>query len=278
MKFSILIANYNNGKYFKQCYDSIISQTYQDWEAIILDDASKDNSMEIIYSIVGNDERFKFYKNDENSGVGITKSKLIELASGEICGFCDPDDALSPNALQDAINIFNKNKDVVLAYSNFYDCDENLQSKYVSKASKQTPSNDLYFFNCPIHIVHFVAFRKDVYETTQKMDTSKKIAEDQDLYLKMYEKGKVFFINKPNYFYRKHAGGISQNENKKKSYDYWGEVIFNAMKRRGLEKINGKKVPSEFTNSQEIFDLLDYQNELPFRLKKKLKIMYQSLF
>ena len=94
----------------------------------------------------------------------------------------------------------------------------------------------------------------------------------------MYEKGKVFFINKPNYFYRKHAGGISQNGNKKKSYDYWGEVIFNAMKRRGLSKINGKKVPSEFTNSQEIFDLLDYQNSIIYRLKKKLKIMYQSLF
>lgn len=278
MKFSILIANYNNGKYFADCYQSIISQTYQNWEAIVVDDASTDDSWNVMHSIVGNDDRFKFYQNDENSGVGVTKAKLIELANGEICGYCDPDDALSPDALQDAVYIFNNDKNVVLTYSNFYDCNENLQPLNISKASKPAPSQDLYFFNCPIHIVHFVAFRKDIYETTQKIDTSKKIAEDQDLYLKMYEKGKVTFINKPNYFYRKHSGGISQNENKQKSYDYWGEVIFNAMKRRGLKEVNGKKIPETYQNSQEIFDLLDYQNKIPFRIRKKIKLFLQNIF
>ena len=48
VKFSILIANYNNGKFFKDCYDSIIAQTYKDWEVVIVDDRSTDDSVAII--------------------------------------------------------------------------------------------------------------------------------------------------------------------------------------------------------------------------------------
>ncbi|MDQ1098518.1 glycosyltransferase family 2 protein [Chryseobacterium camelliae] len=87
MKFSILIANYNNGKFFTDCYRSIMAQSYTDWEAVILDDASTDDSMEVIRKLIGTDSRFKIYRNETNSGVGITKSRLIELAEGNICGF-----------------------------------------------------------------------------------------------------------------------------------------------------------------------------------------------
>ncbi|MCA6066838.1 glycosyltransferase [Chryseobacterium sp. RG1] len=277
MKFSILIANYNNGRFFKNCYDSIISQTYQDWEAVILDDASTDNSLEIIHQIIGNDQRFKVFKNAENSGVGITKSKLIEFATGEICGFVDPDDAITPNALESSINVFKKDKNTVLTYSSFIKCDENLKPIETFKSGMQVINNDPYFFNCPVHIVHFVCFRKEVYEQTEKINTSMRIAEDQDLYLKMYEKGKVKYINEPNYLYRNHSGGISQNDNRPKSREYFSKVIFNAMKRRNLQTINGKEIPAEYSNPKDIYDLLEYQNSIFYRLKKKLKIFVQQL-
>ena len=110
------------------------------------------------------------------------------------------------------------------------------------------------------------------------MNHDLKISEDQDLYLKLYEKGKVVFIDETNYLYRTHEGGISQNDHKKKSYEYWAKVIFSAMKRRNLKTINGKKIPEKFTNSEEIFSLLAYQNSISYRIKKKLKILFQSLF
>lgn len=278
MTFSILIANYNNGRFFKNCYDTLISQKYTDWEVVILDDCSTDNSVEIIQEIIKGDSRFKLYHNDENSGVGITKAKLIELASGEICGFVDPDDGISPEALLSSITIFKKDKNVVLTYSKFVKCDEHLQPLEVPKVSMQVPNCDPYFFNCPVHIVHFVCFRKDVYEKTEKMNTKMRIAEDQDLYLKMYEKGKVQFINENNYFYRTHAGGISQNDNKPKSREYFAQVIFNAMKRRKLSTINGKKIPEIYSGSDEIYDLLEYQTSIPYRIKKKLKTFVQQFF
>lgn len=278
MKFSVLIANYNNGKFFKECYDSIIAQDYKNWEAIILDDASTDDSVEVIKKLTGSDERFKIYRNEENSGVGITKSKLIELAAGDICGFVDPDDAITPNSLSSSIKIFQKQQNVVLTYSKFAKCDENLKILEVPKIAQQVINNSPFFFNCPVNIVHFVCFRKGIYNQTEKMNTEMKIAEDQDLYLKMYEKGKVKFINEVNYLYRLHSGGISQNDNRPKSREYFAKVIFNTMKRRKLSSINGKTIPKEYNSSQEIYTLLEYQNSLSFKIKKKLIIFAQQIF
>ena len=277
MKFSILIAHYNNGKFFKNCFDSLMAQTYQNWEAVILDDASTDDSVEIIQKLIKDDNRFRLFFNEENSGVGVTKSKLIDLAEGDLCGFVDPDDAIAPNALQSAVQVYLKEKNTVLTYSKFAKCDENLNVLSVPKLAMQVPNGDPYFFNCPVHIVHFVTFKKDVYLQTSKIDATLKIAEDQDLYLKMYEKGDVRFIDEVHYFYRTHSGGISQNSNLPKSRAYFAEVIFQAMKRRNLKLINGKKIPAEFSSPNEIFDLLNYQTSIPFRVKKKLKVLSQKL-
>ncbi len=273
MKFSVLIAHYNNASFMQDCIDSLLAQTYQNWEAIILDDSSLPEEKKLVLEMIDGDSRFHFFENEKNSGVGITKSKLIELATGEICGFVDPDDAILPTAIEKSMEIFKIKKEVVLTYSRFMTCNENLEPISPFKSAMQVPNSDRYFFNYPVQIAHFVCFRKSVYEQTEKMNSDLKIAEDQDLYLKIYEKGKVHFINETNYLYRKHATGISQNDNKNKSYELWGQVIYDAMKRRGLKKINGKKIPMDFTSSDEIFKLLEYQNSISFRIKKKLKTL-----
>lgn len=278
MKFSILIANYNNGKYFKTCFDSIITQTYSNWEVVILDDASTDDSLELINNLTAKDARFKIYKNHQNSGVGVTKSKLIDFAMGDICGFVDPDDAILPNALSSAINAYLTKKNTVLTYSKYIKCDENLEAVEVPANPMQVRNADPYFFNCPVHIVHFVSFKKSVYETTEKINVEMKIAEDQDLYLKMYEKGDVTFIDEALYLYRIHSGGISQNENHIKSKDYFAQVILSAMKRRNLNKINGKTIPEKYTKPDEIYKLLAYQNSIFHRVEKKVRIFKQQLF
>ncbi|SIS96505.1 Glycosyltransferase involved in cell wall bisynthesis [Chryseobacterium ureilyticum] len=278
MKFSVLIAHYNNAVFFKNCYESLLQQTYTDWEAVILDDASFDNEKELIKSIISGNKRFRYYENEKNSGVGVTKSKLIELANGEICGFLDPDDAILPSAIESAIHVFEKKKNVVLTYSRFMSCNKDLKSIAPFRSAMQVRNGDPYFFNYPNQINHFTTFRKSVYEKTEKINTELRIAEDQDLYLKMYEKGDVYFIDDINYLYRAHAGGISQNNNKAKSYDYFAQVIFNTMKRRKLTHINGKKIPETYTNQQEIFALLEYQNGILYRIKKKIIITLQKLF
>ncbi|WP_347218657.1 glycosyltransferase family A protein [Chryseobacterium sp.] len=278
MKFSILIAHYNHATLFRDCYHSLLKQTYLNWEAIIVDDASSEDEKEQVKAIIAGDERFKFFENDKNSGVGVTKSRLIELATGEICGFVDPDDAILPTAIEKAIQVFQDKKKVVLTYSRFMGCDKDLKPIAPFKSAMQVRNGDPYFFNYPNQINHFVTFRKAIYEQTEKMNPELRIAEDQDLYLKMYEKGDVYFIDETNYLYRAHAGGISQNNNKGKSYDYFAQVVLATMKRRNLTSINGKKIPEKYTNHQEIFALLEYQHGIGYRIKKNIAIILQKLF
>lgn len=278
MKFSVLIAHYNNAKLFRDCYESLTKQTYPDWEAVIVDDASSENEREQVKALIAGDARFRFFENDKNCGVGVTKSRLIDLANGEICGFVDPDDAILPTAIEKSIQVFKNKKKVVLTYSRFIGCDKDLKPIASFKSAMQVRNGDPYFFNYPNQINHFVTFRKDVYEKTEKMNTELRIAEDQDLYLKMYEKGDVYFIDDTNYLYRAHAGGISQNDNKGKSYDYFAQVILTTMKRRNLTSINGKKIPEKYTNHQEIFALLEYQHGIWYRVKKNIVITLQKLF
>jgi len=278
MKFSILIANYNNGKFFKDCYDSILSQEYKNWEVVIIDDRSTDNSVEIINKIIGTDPRFKLYENDANYGVGVTKSELIERSTGDVCGYLDPDDVIKPKALKSAVEVLEKKKDVVLTYSRLAKCDENLNILKEFKSAMQVPNGQKCFFNFPIQIAPFVSFRRDVYMTTSKINPELKIAEDQDLYYKMYEVGKVEFINQTDYLYRAHIGGISQNHNKQKSYAYYAQAIWEAMQRRNLKEIHGRAIPQSYNDPQEIFDLLEYQNKMPFRIKKQITLRIQKFF
>lgn len=274
MMFSILIANYNNGRFFTDCYHSIISQTYTDWEAIIVDDGSTDNSLEIIESLTRGDKRFKIFTNQENRGCGYTKRKTLEFASGEICGFLDPDDALEENALELSVKQYHENN-IVATYSKITFCDPKL--KPVSDFKKIQPIlNDQYFFNLPIQIHHFFTFRKNIYDKTVGINPDLKSAVDQDLYLKILEQGDVSFIPVNLYLYRRHAEGISQHSSKIKAKNNFAKVIWETFKRRGITEINGRKIPETYHNAQEIFDLLNYQNEIPFRLIKKLKMLFQK--
>jgi len=233
MLFSLLIANYNNGQFFKDCYDSIMVQTYNNWEAIIVDDGSTDNSEQIIKNIIGSNERFKFYKNDKNYGCGYTKRRCAELATGEICAFLDPDDALLPIALERMEIGYKNNPEVVLIHSSLFYCNEALDKvkEYTQAAAVNNP--DMNFFNSDHSVTAFAAFSRKAYLTTEGIDAYIKKAVDQDLYLKMFETGKFHFINEPLYLYRRHSNGISFNMEKGRFW-YW-LVVMQAAKRRNID-------------------------------------------
>lgn len=272
IKFSILIANYNNGKYFRDCYNSLISQTYQNWEVIIVDDASTDDSVEVIEGIIKNDSRFRIYKNTSNQGCGYTKRECMKYAEGEICAYLDPDDAIYANSLEKIVHEFAEN-DITAAYSQMILCDENLNPGKVFASTKQI-YNSRYFFNCPIQFSHFFTFKKETYLKTSGINPNLKSAVDQDLYLKILEHGNVKYIKEPLYLYRLHSNGISQQGFKPGAKESFAKVIHDAMKRRGIKKINNQIVPEAYTNPQEIYELLNYQTQKLHRLINKVKVTF----
>jgi len=97
-KFSIIIPVYNVEKYLEESVNSILNQSYKDFELILVDDGSKDNSKRICENYASIDERVRVI-NCENSGSGIARNKGIDIAIGEYCYFADADDTLLPDAL-----------------------------------------------------------------------------------------------------------------------------------------------------------------------------------
>ena len=266
--FSILVAHYNNYEYFKECYKSIIGQTFQNFEVIIVDDCSTDDSLEKIRNLVSKDHRFEIYTNEENKGVGYTKKRCIELANGDICGFLDPDDALLPNALQLSIDTHRKYENIVATYSKFYLCDENLKKTKLFPKTKKIKNRQKFFFNINLEVAHFFTFKKDAYLQTEGMTSQYRIAEDQDLYLKLYEIGDFYFINEPLLLYRLHGKGLSHDKQKTEERNkIWHKVLLNAINRRNISYIFGKKV-SEIDNLPKF--IFKKENTLLNKIKRLL--------
>ena len=268
MLFSILVAHYNNFEYFKDFYKSVLKQTYQNFEIIIVDDHSTDNSLENIKSYTAEDLRVKIFQNEANKGVGFTKRKCVEMATGEICGFIDPDDAVTENALELSIQSYLDQPKFAGTYSQIMLCDNELRPQKIYSRTRKVSNGNPLFFNINNEISHFFTFRKEFYLKTAGINSNLSASEDFDLYLKMYEVGELAYIPKPLYFYRLHEEGISQGESKKeKVHQNWNQMLLEACKRRNITKI-GNVTLSENSDLSKII----FQKENTFAAKVKRKI------
>jgi len=104
---SIITPTYNCGKYIAETIESVLAQTYTNWEMIIVDDCSTDNTKEIVESY--KDERIKYFCNDKNSGAAISRNKALREANGEWIAFLDSDDLWLPEKLEHQLAFMKKN-------------------------------------------------------------------------------------------------------------------------------------------------------------------------
>ena len=217
--FSVLIANYNNGKYIKYAIQSVLDQTYPDIEIVIVDDFSTDNSVEIIKAYACKYSNIRFYKNTINKGCGFTKRRAANLAKGTVLGYLDPDDVLLPTAVENMVQKHYSNRRASLISSSHYVCNENLEKIGKAYGACAIPNNENYL-TFGKGITAFSSFKQAFYLQTEGVDAMFKRAVDQDLYYKLEEVGEVLFIPKILYKYRVHRGGISSYNNMAKA-KYW---------------------------------------------------------
>ena len=93
---SIVMPAYNAEKYIEQAIRSVINQTYKDWELIVIDDGSIDNTASILFELAALDSRIHALKNEKNCGASYTRNRAISLARGEWIAFLDSDDLWMP--------------------------------------------------------------------------------------------------------------------------------------------------------------------------------------
>lgn len=231
-QISILIANYNNGHFFRDAFNSLLKQTFEDWEAVVIDDASTERSAAVIRQLTAGDSRFRLYQNPENIGYQKTILRAISLSRAEIFGRLDPDDALHPEAIALSVETHRQHPDAGLVYSNVLGCDSNLNPTHVNRGRQVDPrSGATSFHNLDGAVWPFSTFKRACYGRTSGIDVFNRRAEDQDLYLKMAETAPMVYIDRELYLYRVHNRGASVHENSPRAY-FWHWVALTKMMER----------------------------------------------
>lgn len=131
MKISIVTASYNYQDYIKETIQSVLDQTYSDWELIIVDDCSTDNSVDVIKSF--SDDRIKLFINEKNLGLAETIKLGIENATGEWIAFLESDDILREDYLEQKVNVLKQHKNLGLIFNDVELFGDNIKIKDIEK-------------------------------------------------------------------------------------------------------------------------------------------------
>src|SRR5690606_30251642 len=124
MKVSIITPSYNSAQYIVRTIDSILAQTYRNWELLVIDDCSTDNSRDVIQKYMDNDSRIRLISLNENSGAAVARNTGIRNASGRFIAFLDSDDTWHPEKLDKQINFMLSNH-YPFTFTNYCKVNEN---------------------------------------------------------------------------------------------------------------------------------------------------------
>lgn len=219
---SVIIPNYNHSRYLKRRIDSVLNQTYRDFEVIILDDCSTDNSVEIIREYLSSDKISQMVVNEKNSGSTFLQwEKGLSLARGKYIWIAESDDYADPAFLETLISLLEKTPGSSVAYSYSYLVDENGhilpedwdRSHWTNYKVKIFEGKDFakgwMLFNNTIYNTSMGVFCKDAFEKIGKRYTEYKYSGDWYFWNRLCLEGKVIrSCDKLNY-YRQHTEKVT---------------------------------------------------------------------
>lgn len=183
-KISVIMPVYNTKKYLSEAIESILSQTFTDFEFIIIDDCSTDWSYEILQEYEKKDNRIKLFRNEENMWISFCRNKLIEISKTNYIASQDSDDISEKNRLELCFDFLEKNPDFwVVSWNNFI-INENWEKIWERKYSDEIKK--IILKKSPISQPSSM-FRKDFFEKVWWYDKSLNLAEDYDLWIRFYQ-------------------------------------------------------------------------------------------
>ena len=257
-KVSIIIPVYNAEKYLDECLESILDQSYPDWEAILIDDGSTDSSHDICKKYSSSDVRFHYFSQN-NSGPGKARNKGMALSSGDYLTFVDADDYIAPDYLKTLVYISTKyNTDVTCcgyitmnpANNRQIRCDHRFVISDENDPKKSI--NQLVFKNicCKLYLS----------DIAKSVDFSnKKLGEDMEYTEKVLARCKnAAHIGYGLYCYRAYRDSLSRTMNPQKKMQHINTTINKQRNEASPETINGLLCDIEHT-----VDLIIHAGEEP---------------
>ena len=216
-KISVIMSSYNRAQYIKEAIESILNQTYQDFELIIIDDCSKKETQDVIEKYAQNDKRIIFLKNEHNMGQVLTRNRGLEIAKGEYIAILDDDDISLPTRFEKQVEYMDKNPDIMLSGTDIQTFDgDGTKTSWVDLFDPEIISVLINFYNpfCASTLI----FRNDfIKKHNIKYDNSVCHAEDYDLYRQfLVAGGKISNLPQVLVKYRVHNQSITHNKKSQK--------------------------------------------------------------
>jgi glycosyltransferase involved in cell wall biosynthesis len=227
---SIIMPNRNYGYYIRDSLNSVLHQTFTDWECLIIDDASTDNSVEIIQEFVKKDKRFRLFQNSEYSGISATRNVGLDNARGDYIAFLDSDDCYTEYALESLMHLAQQTRaHVVGGFTNIVPA----PFKYIPREN-QVPSNrdvfEAIFTNTQLlhtqqgHKWCWIwrrIYKREMIGDTRFLPELKERGDDSTFMLDISYKTKPF-VETTNtvVFHRYHAHSITQTEFSTRDFDW----------------------------------------------------------
>ncbi|MGA1874719.1 MAG: glycosyltransferase [bacterium] len=238
---SVVMSVFNGGKYLESSLNSVLNQTFQDFECIIINDASIDNTEEILKRF--NDPRIKIAANPENLGLTKSLNKGLSLSKGKYIARMDADDISLPHRFEKQLTFLEENPDHALVGSSYYQIDDRGKIgsliKVLTNDSNIRPGlkNQNWFGHGSVMMRRDAALRLGGYNERYTY------AQDYDLWLRMAETYKVANLEEPLYCWRLTSSCISMYKEAEQKY-YASLAISEAKEREKKKVIDEKKIVS----------------------------------
>ena len=208
---SIIMPMYNTGAMSSESIDSIIAQTYTDWELIVVDDCSTDNTDEVIKPYL-TDGRIKYYKNEKNSGAAVSRNHALREAKGKWIAFLDSDDLWMPDKLEKQIRYMEMNS-YHFSYTNYSEINAEGQRNGVTVTGPKRVTKTGMFNYCWLGCLT-VMYDAETVGLIQIADIKKN--NDYAIWLKVCKKADCYLLNEELALYRRgRQGSISTQSIKK---------------------------------------------------------------
>lgn len=203
---SIITPSYNTARYIGETIESVLSQTYRNWEMIIVDDCSQDDTDDVIKRYL-NDERIRYIKNEKNFGAAISRNRALMEARGKWIAFLDSDDLWFPEKLERQIK-FMEQYGYHFSYTNYIEIDENTQTLGVRVTGpKKISKQGMYNYCYPGCLT--VMYDSSYVGLVQIKDIKKN--NDYAIWLEVCRKADCWLLDECLGKYRKRSGSISRH-------------------------------------------------------------------
>ena len=275
---SIVLPTFNGKKYIEDSINSILNQTYKNFELIIINDASTDETLDIVNKFTSKDARIKVFSNDTNKKLPRSLNIGFGHAKGDYFTWTSDDNIYLPNALETMVKELDQNPNLSFVFSCEKFIDES--GKVLGERSVPKDLDDIYSKNI---ISACFLYTKEVHVTLDGYDENKFLVEDYDFFLRAYMNFEFKYISDSLYLYREHGASLTATKR-----ELVKNMSINLLKEY-LKKTDDKKIESKIKKGLSCYYLdlsdiyfmdvkrLGYKVDFYNLLKKRFRLFISEL-